>query len=180
MKTILNNAPIRRFAAVLTVMGAITVAALAPALVLSLVLTQDSEITDVTDDDRNGTVMYTASPSDSDRGDASIEFILPSDIEHIMDNGDLIKVTIEDRGTESTSDSFVDPEFEDGCVFTLRFSDEYRNDEPTEPITGYVKSADADTFVATYSADTKQQLNLCGIYFIDVDLPESSHFPNHP
>ncbi len=166
MKMILNTAPIRRFAAVLTVMGAITVAALAPALVVSLVLTQDSEITD---DDRNGTVMYTASPSDSDRGDASIEFILPSDIEHIMDNGDLIKVTIEDRGTESTSDSFVDPEFEDGCVLTLRFSDEYRNDEPTDTITGYVRTVDVDTFVATYSANSKQQMEHCGFYFTDAD-----------
>ena len=169
MKTILNNAPIRRFAAVLTVMGAITVAALAPALVLSLVLTQDSEITDVTDDDRNGTMMYTASPSDSDRGDASIEFILPSDIEHIMDNGDLIKITIEDRGTESTSDSFVDPELEDGCVFTLSFSDEYRNDELTDTITGYVRTVDVDTFVATYSTNSKQQMEHCGFYFTDAD-----------
>lgn len=169
MKTILNNAPIRRFAAVLTVMGAITVAALAPALVVSLVLTQDSEITDVTDDDRNGTVMYTASPSDSDRGDASIEFILPSDIERIMDNGDLIKVTIEDRGTESTSDSFVDPGFEDGCVLTLRFSDEYRNDKPTDTITGYVRTVDVDTFVATYSANSKQQMEHCGFYFTNAD-----------
>ncbi len=179
MKTILNNSPIRRFAAVLTVMGAITVAALVPALVVSLVLTQNpvdqtepaenAATIDVTDIDQNGTVMYTASPSDSDRGDASIDFILPLDIGNIMDDGDLIKVTIEDRGTESTSDSFVDPELEGGCVFTLVISSEYGNDAPIDTVTGFARTMDDDTFVATYSANTKQQMEHCGFYFTDAD-----------
>ena len=185
-----KSTPTDRLLRVLVATATVTLIAIAPALLASLFVHQDTAnqtepmehaaAIDVTDIDQNGTVMYTASPSDSDRSDASIDFILPSDIGNIMHDGDLIKVTIEDRGTELTSDSFVDPEFEDGCVFTLRFSDEYRNDEPTETITGYVRTADVDTYVATYSADTKQQLNLCGIYFIDVDLPESSRFPNHP
>lgn len=173
MKTTSSSRPIRRFAAVMTVLAVLMVAALAPAMVVSLLLKLHSEITDVTDIDRNGTVMYAASPSNGNRGDIDIDLILPPDFTGILQEADMIKVTVMDRGTEKRTDlaaySFVDDKVEDECSFTLNIKSNDRHDTQTDTYSGYIRISDDDTFIATYIANPEQQREHCGFYFIDAD-----------
>ena len=179
MKTILNSSPIRRFAAVLTVMGAITVAALAPALVVSLVLTQDSEITDVTAIDPESTVKYTASPLADGGDDSDIEIFVPADMADAMVDGDLIKVTVIDRGTDYRSDrgidfgssSSVDTEMEEGCRFTLSLTPDDRSNNRIGTYSGYIRIKDDDTFTATYTHDDLENREDCGLNLTFNDQP---------
>ena len=172
--------PLRRFAAVLVVIAALAVVALAPALLASQLITPDwgkstatghidhAATTDVTNIDPEATVMYTVSPSD---GDSDIEIIVSADMVDVLQDGDMIKMTVIDQGTDKRTDSnsysFVDPQIEDGCRITLNLRSDDRFGRPTGTYSGYLRIKDDDSFTATY-ADHEQQEN-CGLYFIYAD-----------
>ena len=170
---------LRRFAAVLVVIAALTVVALAPALLASQLITQDGgESTatghidhaasiDVADIDPDGNVMYKVSPPGGDRGNSDIEFTVSSDFADILRDGDLIKVTVIDKGTDSTSHSFVDREMEEECRITLNLSSDDRSNHRTGTYSGYLRIKDDDTVFATGS-DFEHRDN-CGLYAIYAD-----------
>ena len=163
--------------------AALTVVALAPALLASQLITPDggkstatghidhAASIDVTDVDQDGTVMYKVSPPGGDRGNSDIEFTVSSDFADILQDGDMIKMTVIDQGTDKRTDSnsysFVDPQIEDGCRITLNLRSDDRFGRPTGTYSGYLRIKDDDSFTATY-ADHEQQEN-CGLYFIYAD-----------
>ena len=126
---------LRRFAAVLVVIAALTVVALAPALLASQLITpyggkstatghiDHAATIDVADIDPDGNVMYKVSPPGGDRGNSDIEIIVSADMVDVLQDGDMIKMTVIDQGTDKRTDSnsysFVDPQIEDGCRITL-------------------------------------------------------------
>ena len=171
MKTILNNAPIRRFAAVLTVMGAITVAALAPALIISLVHTQDTvnqiepsepaATIDITDIDQNGTVMYAIVPLADDSAPTDSSFSTPR---ALLKNSDLIKITIQD---DEDPGKWLGDGAEDDCSFTLHLSDDDTFDNQSETFTGYIRVTDDNFNAQTDSLESEN----CGFY-LSLDFEE--------
>ena len=125
-----QSSPSSRLFKALTAAVALPLIALAPALLASLLLTQDTvqpdepgehaTTIDVADIDPEGTVMYTVSPPNGSGGDSDIEFVVLADMLEVIQNGDLIKVTVIDQGTDYGFSSSVDSELEEeGCLITL-------------------------------------------------------------
>ena len=165
----------------MAVIAALTVAALAPTLVVSMMLTQNTldhidstenaEVTDVTDVDPEATVMYTVPTQGGDPYDSDVEFILPSDFADTLRDSDMIKMTVIDQGTDkrtdSASDSLVDPAMEEGCRIKLNLGSDGQHDERTGTYSGYLRITDDGTLTATYTYP--EQLENCGIYVIYAD-----------
>ena len=160
---------LRRFAAVLVVIAALTVVALAPALLASQLITQDGgESTatghidhaasiDVTDVDQDGTVMYTVSPPQD--WPADLEFDFPTGL---LEDSDVIRLTISDQVSHPglSKDSV-----EEECEFTLYFSDSDKHDEKTGTYTGYLRIRDDEMGpYVSHSNDPK-----CGFVITYVD-----------
>ena len=162
---------------VLVAAVAIPLIALAPALLASLLLTHDTvdpaeptehaATIDVSDVDPEATVMYAVSPLGGDRYDSDVDFIVPSDFEDTLRDEDVIKFTVIDKGTHSTTHRFVDPEMEDGCRIKLHLSSDDQHDERTGTYEGYLRIVYDDTLTATYTYP--EQLENCGIYVIHTD-----------
>ena len=168
MKSSSNTPALRRFTAVLAVIAALMVAALTPALVVSLLLTQDTvnqtEPTeqaaniDVTDIDENGTVMYTVSPPEGFRSESDTDFPIPADV---LKDPDFIRITVSD---DDNSHNFFESETRDDCSFTLHLRDDDRYDAKTGTYTGYLRVTDEETSKLERS-DIESQEN-CGLYII--------------
>ncbi len=156
---------------------ALPIFALAPAYLASVMLTiqpieldestEQATSIDVNDIDENGTVMYTVSPLDRNN-DTDVDFAMPADIADILQDSDLIKITITDAGTESTSHGFVDSKVEHECSFTLHLlSDDPHNARKTDSYSGYIRIKDDGNFTATYSSS--EQPENCGFYMTDAE-----------
>ena len=156
---------------------ALPIIALAPAYLASVMLTdhtvelyestEQATNIDVNDIDENGTVMYTVSPMDRNN-DTDTDFTLPADIVDKLRDADLIKITITDEGTESTSDGFVGPKVDNECSFTLNLQSVDGHDaRRTGTYTGYLRIEDDGNFTATYSRF--QQPENCGLYVTYAD-----------
>lgn len=168
MKSTSKTPKLRRFAAVLAVIAALMVTALTPALVISLVLTQDAgqqiehaATIDVTDVDSQATVMYTVSPSDGVPHDSDVDFTIPADI---LKDADLIKVTVSD---DDNIHSFFESQTRDDCRFTLHLSDDDRYGAQTDTFTGYLRITDEET--ARMAGSDVEEFQNCGLYVIYAD-----------
>lgn len=172
MKSTSKSPKFRRSASVLAVIAALMVAALTPALVVSLVLTQDggqqielSEHTatiDVSDIDTQATVMYTVSPPDGVPHDSDVDFTVPADI---LKDADLIKVTVRDS---DNIHSFFEAQTRDDCSFTLHLSDDDRyGAQKTDTFTGYLRITDEET--ARMAGSDIEEFQNCGLYVIYAD-----------
>ncbi len=171
MKSTSKTPKLRRFAAVLAVIAALMVTALTPALVVSLVLTQDAgqqieqsehaATIDVTDVDSQATVMYTVSPSDGVPHDSDVDFTIPTDI---LKDADLIKVTVSD---DDNIHSFFESQTRDDCSFTLHLSDDDRYSAQTRHFTGYLRITDEET--ARMAGSDVEEFQNCGLYVIYAD-----------
>lgn len=162
----------RLFKVAVTTIG-VTIIALAPAFLASMVLTQDAaesnEASDyattlnVTDINQNDTVMYTVSPSHRSFEDAPG---IATDVgAELLRDADLIKVTIYD---EDLSTGWIGSDPDNECKFTLHFSDDDKQDRKFGTYTGYLRirddglqahhSMDHDSrcgFVITYADESK-------------------------
>ena len=155
----MKNPTLVRLVAVIGAMVALPIVALAPALLASLSLTHELAETDeesgyaakidVTDIDQNGTVMYTVSPPKGAPTDPKIDF--PS----ILEDSDIIRLTITDRGTERR---FSDELTEYECNFTLYLGDDDKWDEKTGAYTGYLRIRDDEIRDPAWNHDSR-----CGI-----------------
>ena len=171
MKYTSKSPEFRRFVSVLTVIAALMVAALTPALVVSLVLTQDAgqqiELSehaatiDVSDIDPQATVMYTVSPPDGVPHDSDVDFTVPADI---LKDADLIKVTVRDS---DNIHSFFESQTRDDCSFTLHLSDDDRYGAQTDTFTGYLRITDEET--ARMAGSDVEEFQNCGLYVIYAD-----------
>ena len=174
-----QSSPSRRLFKVLAVAIALPLIALVPAFLASQLLIQDTvqpdepteqtTTIDVTDIDPEGTVMYTVSPSDGDGGDSDIDIIVPADMVDVLQNGDMIKMTVIDQGTDYGFSSSVDSEMEEGCRVTLNLSSDYRFGHRTGTYSGYIRIKDDDTFTSTYTYDDLEQRENCGLRLIYAD-----------
>ncbi len=164
---------LRRFAAVLVVIAALTVVALAPALLASQLITpyggkstatghiDHAATIDVTDIDENGTVMYTVSPPEGFRTDSRTDFKVPSDI---LNDADLIRVTVSDDDNTHTN---LESETQKDCNFTLHLSKDDHYDAKTGSFTGYLRITDEET--AKLEGSNFERLGHCGLYVTYAD-----------
>lgn len=168
MKTTSSNTPLRRLAAILATTVILTLIALSPAYIASIVLqdqlVEPSESTEqvatinVTDIDRNGTVMYsyTVSPSYTQPG-FETESLMAT-----IRGSDLIKVTVQDSDSSSYR---VNHEASEECGLTLTLSSNDRYDANTDTYVGYVRVEDE----GDETGDTRTGLINCTIKFIEMD-----------
>ncbi len=166
-----QSSPSRRLFKVLVTAAALPLIALAPALLVSLVLTQGAvdhfepighaTTIDVTDIDENGTVMYTVSPPEGFRNEPDIDFTVPADV---LKDSDLIRITVSD---DDNSLSFFESENQEDCSFTLHLSDDDRYDAKTGTYTGYLRVTDEET--ARFAGSDIERLETCGLYVIYTD-----------
>jgi len=150
-----TNRSLLRAIRVFAAMVALPIIALAPVYVASVTLTdqaveidepiQQAATNDVTDIDRNGTVMYTVSPS---RYTQAPKFETESPLA-IMRGSDLIKVTVIDRGTERSS-SPQDHQTDYECELNLhltssdRYAPKTKTYNKTNTYVGYLRIDDED------------------------------------
>lgn len=171
MKIVSGSPPIRRFAVVLAVIAALMVVALAPVLLTSLILTdqtvdlgesaEHAATIDVADIDENGTVMYTIRPPVGYSTPTNNDVPSPHSL---LADADLIKVTIQDDDDLGSS---LGHDSEDDCNFTFYLRSDDLYDDQSETFTGFIKLED-DEFWARSDQD---RLDECGI-IISLDYEE--------
>ena len=166
MKTIPSSTLLHRLASVLAMLVALPVVALAPALLVSLILidqtvdvdesTEQATTIDITDIDPEGTVMYTirspmghSTPPNND---------IPNPHSFLAD-ADLIIVSIQDDDGPS---SRLDQDSEDGCTFTLHISSDDSFDDQTDTFTGFIRITEDDFFAHS----DREKLENCDLYSI--------------
>ena len=166
-----TNRPLLRAIKVVAAVFALAIIALAPAFVASVMLTdqtvepekpiENAAAIDVTDIDRDGTVMYTVSPSEGFRSDSVTDFALPLDV---LKDADIIRITVSD---DDNTHSFFESEMQDDCSFTLHLSDDDRFDAESDTFTGYIRVTD-EAITDSASADFEHHED-CGLYVIYTD-----------
>ena len=166
MKTTSSSTPLRRLAAILATTVILTLIALSPAYIASIVLqdqlveslesTKQVATIDAADIDRNGTVMYTVSPSYTQPG-FETESLMAT-----IRGSDLIKVTVQDSDSSSYR---VNHEASEECGLTLTLSSNDRYDADTDTYVGYVRVEDE----GDETGDTRTDLINCAIKFIEMD-----------
>ena len=166
MKTTSSITPLRRLYAIIATMVMLTLIALSPAYIASMVLqdrfvepiesTEQVTTIDVTDIDRNGTVMYTVSPSYTQPG-FETESLMAT-----LRGSDLIKVTVHDSDSSSYR---VNNEASEECGLTLTLSSNDRYDADSKTFVGYVRVEDE----GDETGSTRTDLIDCAIKFIEMD-----------
>ena len=168
----MNKTPLRRLAAILATLVVLPIIVLAPAFLASLLLpqhtvvqtqpTEQAAIIDITDIDKNGTVMYTLNPPEGLRNDATAV--------DALNGADLIKVTVRAHGN---SLSAFESGSRDDCSFTLHVRDDDPYHATTGKFAGYLKLTDGET--AHLDESDFESLETCGLYSIS-----ASRTPTNP
>ena len=166
-----KSTPTDRLLRVLVATATVTLLAIAPALLASLFVHQDTvnqiepsepaATIDVTDIDQNGTVMYTIIPFADDSAPTDSSLSTPH---ALLKNSDLIKITIEDDEDPS---KWLGDGAEDDCRFTLRLSDDDMFDNQSETFTGYIRVTDDYLDAQSEALESEK----CGFY-LSLDFEE--------
>lgn len=166
-----KSTPTDRLLKVLVATATVTLIAIAPALLASLFVHQDTAnqtepvehaaAIDVTDIDQNGTVMYTIVPFADDSAPTDSSLSTPH---ALLKNSDLIKITIEDDEDPS---KWLGDGAEDDCSFTLHLSDDDTFDNQSETFTGYIRVTDDYLDAQSESLEAEK----CGFY-LSLDFEE--------
>ena len=161
MKTTSNTHTLRRFASVLATVTVLALIALTPAYLVSLVLPghlvepieSTNQVANI-DIDRNGTVMYTVSPSYRQPGFGAESLM------ETLRGSDLIKVTVRDSDSSSYR---VDHEASEGCGLTLQLISDDRYDAGTKTYVGYIRVEDRE-----FETVTPTNIN-CALKFVEIE-----------